>query len=111
MEILGIDVGGSGIKGAPVETETGVLLAPRYRLPTPENSKPKVVADIIGDWREEIITSLPGELRIYSTNIPALNRKVCLIQNRQYRLGIANSTMGYFYPPQLGIDKNYREFH
>jgi len=70
-----------------------------------------MVADIIGDWREEIITSLPGELRIYSTNIPALNRKVCLIQNRQYRLGIANSTMGYFYPPQLGIDKNYREFH
>jgi rhamnogalacturonan endolyase len=63
------------------------------------------VGDIAGDWREEIITSLPGELRIYSTNIPAQSRKVCLIQNRQYRLGVANSTMGYFYPPQLGLDK------
>lgn len=64
-----------------------------------------MVADIIGDWREEIITSLPGELRIYSTNIPADTRKVCLMQNRQYRLGAANSTMGYFYPPQLGLEK------
>jgi rhamnogalacturonan endolyase len=64
-----------------------------------------MVGDIIGDWREEIVTSLPGELRIYSTNIPAETRKVCLMQNRQYRLGMANSTMGYFYPPQLGLEK------
>jgi rhamnogalacturonan endolyase len=64
-----------------------------------------MVADLIGDWREEIVTSLPGELRIYSTNIPAVSRKVTLMQNRQYRLGTANSTMGYFYPPQLGINK------
>jgi rhamnogalacturonan endolyase len=64
-----------------------------------------MVGDIIGDWREEIVTSLPGELRIYSTNIPATDRKPCLMQNRQYRLGMANSTMGYFYPPQLGLEK------
>jgi rhamnogalacturonan endolyase len=64
-----------------------------------------MVADIIGDWREEIITSLPGELRIYSTNILSDKRKVCLMQNRQYRLGVANASMGYFYPPQLGILK------
>jgi len=64
-----------------------------------------MVADIIGDWREEIVTGLPGELRIYSTNIPATNRKVCLMQNRQYREGVADASMGYLYPPQLGIDK------
>jgi rhamnogalacturonan endolyase len=63
-----------------------------------------MIADIIGDWREEIVTSLPGELRIYSTNIPAGNRKVCLLQNRQYRSGVANTTSGYFYTPQLGIE-------
>jgi len=63
------------------------------------------VADILGDWREEIVTSLPGEVRIYSTNIPANNKKTCLMQNRQYRLGVATSTMGYFYPPQLGLEK------
>jgi rhamnogalacturonan endolyase len=64
-----------------------------------------MVADIIGDWREEIVTSLPGELRIYSTNIPASDRKVCLMQNRQYRMGVADASMAYFYPPQLGIEK------
>lgn len=64
-----------------------------------------MVADLFGDWREEIVTSLKGEMRIYSTNIPAVNRKVCLMQNRQYRMGVADATMGYFYPPQLGIEK------
>lgn len=63
------------------------------------------VGDIVGDWREEIITCLPGELRIYSTNIPADSRKVCLMQNRQYRLQAANASMGYFYPPQMSIEK------
>jgi len=60
------------------------------------------IADCLGDWREEIITSLPGEIRIYSTTIPASTRRVCLMQDRQYRLGVTAESMGYFYPPQLG---------
>lgn len=60
------------------------------------------IAVCLGDWREEIITSLPGEIRIYSTTIPVLSRRVCLMQDRQYRLGVAAESMGYFYPPQLG---------
>lgn len=44
MEVLGIDIGGSGIKGAPVDTKTGALLAPRYRLATPNPAKPHPVA-------------------------------------------------------------------
>jgi polyphosphate glucokinase len=43
MKVLGIDVGGSGIKGAPVDTKTGELLAPRFRIPTPKGAKPKPV--------------------------------------------------------------------
>lgn len=62
-----------------------------------------MVGDIIGDWREEIVTSLPGELRIYTTNIPASNRKVCLAQDHQYRMGMADASSGYYYPPQLGL--------
>jgi rhamnogalacturonan endolyase len=62
-----------------------------------------IVADIIGDWREEIVTSLPGELRIYSTNIPAMNRKVCLMQNHLYRMSVADATMGYYNSPQVGF--------
>jgi rhamnogalacturonan endolyase len=63
------------------------------------------IADCLGDWREEIITCLEGELRIYSTTIPAKSRKVTLMQDRQYRLGIAEQSMGYYYPPQLGGNK------
>ena len=60
------------------------------------------IADCLGDWREEIITSLPGEIRIYSTTIPTDNRRICLMQDRQYRLGVTAASMGYFYPPQIG---------
>ena len=47
MAIMGIDVGGSGIKGVPVNIETGELLGERYRLETPEGAKPDEVADTI----------------------------------------------------------------
>ncbi|HOW18903.1 MAG TPA: silent information regulator protein Sir2, partial [Phycisphaerae bacterium] len=59
------------------------------------------IADVLGDWREEIITSLPGELRIYTTTIPARTRRTCLMQDRLYRLDVTMASMGYFYPPQL----------
>ena len=36
MEILGLDIGGSGIKGAPVNIETGQLTAERFRIPNPK---------------------------------------------------------------------------
>jgi polyphosphate glucokinase len=47
MHILGIDVGGSGIKGAPVDTETGELLAERLRIKTPPNGEPEPVAIVV----------------------------------------------------------------
>jgi rhamnogalacturonan endolyase len=63
------------------------------------------IADCMGDWREELITSLEGEIRIYSTAIPTTIRRNCLMQDRQYRTSVAHQTMGYFYPPQLGINQ------
>jgi polyphosphate glucokinase len=45
--ILGIDIGGSGIKGAPVDIKTGKLLEERHRLVTPEPSTPAKVAKTI----------------------------------------------------------------
>ncbi len=47
-KILGVDVGGSGIKGAPVHTKKGKMIEPRHRIPTPDPAKPDVVAEIIG---------------------------------------------------------------
>ncbi|MBN1560609.1 silent information regulator protein Sir2 [candidate division KSB1 bacterium] len=54
-----------------------------------------VWADIIGDWREEIVTHTNGELRIYTTTIPAQDRRVCLMQDPLYRLDVALKAMGY----------------
>ncbi|HAX68774.1 MAG TPA: polyphosphate glucokinase, partial [Anaerolineae bacterium] len=45
MQALGIDIGGSGIKGAPVNIETGELLAERLRIKTPKGAEPKPVAE------------------------------------------------------------------
>jgi len=59
------------------------------------------IADIMGDWREEIVTSLNGEVRIYTTTIPSSSRRVCLMQDPLYRKYVAMVTMGYFYAPQL----------
>ena len=47
MQILGIDIGGSGIKGAPVDTKKGELSADRFRIPTPKPATPKAVAETI----------------------------------------------------------------
>lgn len=46
-EMLGIDIGGSGIKGAPVDVDSGELIEKRYRIPTPDPSTPQNVADVI----------------------------------------------------------------
>ncbi len=49
MNILGIDIGGSGIKGAPVNVETGELVGERFRIPTPQPAVPETVAEVIGE--------------------------------------------------------------
>ena len=45
--ILGIDFGGSGIKGAPVNTKSGKLLEPRHRIPTPNPATPEKVVEVV----------------------------------------------------------------
>jgi rhamnogalacturonan endolyase len=59
------------------------------------------IADVVGDWREEIIVSVPGELRVYTTTIPTPRRRPALMQDPLYRKDVALQTMGYFYPAQL----------
>ncbi|WP_394747057.1 polyphosphate--glucose phosphotransferase [Spongiimicrobium salis] len=47
MEVLGIDIGGSGMKGAIVDVETGKMLTKRFRVPTPPSRKPDEMAQVI----------------------------------------------------------------
>ncbi len=49
MEVLGIDVGGSGIKGALVNSITGEMLTKRFRIPTPPSRKPAEMAAVIAE--------------------------------------------------------------
>ena len=57
---------------------------------------------MFNSWFLENCNSMPGEIRIYSTTTSTDTRRTCLMQDRQYRLGVTASSMGYFYPPQLG---------
>jgi len=66
MEILGIDIGGSGIKGAPVETQTGDFTRDRKRVDTPEPAKPRPVAKAVAEivhhfeWDGPVGVTFPG---------------------------------------------------
>ena len=62
------------------------------------------VADVLGDWREEIIATVPGELRIYNTTIPARDRHVWLMQDPIYRNCVIRQTSGYYQCPTMSFD-------
>jgi polyphosphate glucokinase len=49
MAILGIDIGGSGVKGAPVDTVRGEFLAERYRVPTPQPADVTSVVEAVAE--------------------------------------------------------------
>lgn len=63
-----------------------------------------MIADLFGDWREEVVTALPGELRIYHTDIPAKDRKVTLMQDPIYRSYVLQRSQGY---PQAPVPSYY----
>ena len=69
MNVMGIDVGGSGIKGAIVDTKTGQLITERYRLDTPQPAHPDVVAETVKKvvdhigWKGPIGCGFPAVVR------------------------------------------------
>ncbi|MEV1173195.1 polyphosphate--glucose phosphotransferase [Nonomuraea sp. NPDC049784] len=69
MNVLGIDIGGSGIKGAPVDTEAGELVKERLRIPTPQPSKPHEVAEAVAaivkhfGWNGPVGVTFPGVVK------------------------------------------------
>ncbi|MFG6191389.1 polyphosphate--glucose phosphotransferase [Nonomuraea sp. JJY05] len=69
MNVLGIDIGGSGIKGAPVDIEAGELVQERLRIPTPQPSKPDEVAEAVAEivkhfgWNGPVGVTFPGVVK------------------------------------------------
>ena len=117
MQILGIDVGGSGIKGAPVDVETGQLLAERIRIKTPKNGEPEPIAEVVKQiaqsfsWNGPIGIGFPAPIKggvalmaanvsekWVGTNADALFSKVtgceCTMINDADAAGLAEMTFG-----------------
>jgi polyphosphate glucokinase len=69
MKILGIDIGGTGIKGAIVDTETGELLSDRHRVPTPKPATPESIANELKtflehfEWKGPVGISFPTVIK------------------------------------------------
>jgi len=69
MVVLGIDIGGSGIKGAPVDTAEGKLLEPRFRVVTPQPATVEDVVRCVGEvaqhfgWTDEIGCGFPSVVK------------------------------------------------
>jgi polyphosphate glucokinase len=64
--VLGIDIGGSGVKGAIVNTKKGEMLTERFRIPTPDPASPEAIALVIAEivmhykWEGPIGAGFPG---------------------------------------------------
>ena len=84
-------------------TESTDLLLKAERVVSNNGTKgnPCLSGDILGDWREEVIwpSEDQTELRIYSTTIPAVDRRATWMNDRQYRLAIAWQNVAYNQPP------------
>ncbi|MBQ9363520.1 MAG: rhamnogalacturonan lyase [Bacteroidaceae bacterium] len=67
-------------------------------------SNPCLAADILGDWREEVIvrTRNSSELRIYHTTLPTDRRFPCWMHDIPYRLSVATENVGYNQPREPG---------
>jgi polyphosphate glucokinase len=68
-QVLGIDIGGTGIKGAPVDVDRGTLAADRYRLLTPQPAVPAAVAEVVG----QVVAKFGGD-GIVGATFPAVIR-------------------------------------
>lgn len=98
MKILGIDIGGSGIKAAIVDTKTGELITERHRIATPKPATPDAVASVIKEmvdhfnWKKAVGCSFPTTIVngkcIHSGNLSEkwLNVKVDKLFKKECKL-------------------------
>jgi rhamnogalacturonan endolyase len=87
------------------EVETPLFTADGCSSNNGSKSTPALCADILGDWREEVMlrTTDNKELRIYTTPEPTDRRIVALCLDPQYRLSVAWQNVGYNQPPHPGF--------
>ncbi len=66
--------------------------------------RPLAIGDVFGDWREEVIIAVNGELRIYTTTIPATDRRISLLRDPIYRLDVCQQSQGYASLPAFKVN-------
>jgi len=71
---LGIDIGGSGIKGAPVDLVKGELIGERQKIATPTKSTPENIAAVVGEIADAFLDTLPPDAPIGIT-IPGIVKR------------------------------------
>ncbi len=98
MKVLGIDIGGSGIKAAIVDTATGELLSERHRIATPKPATPETIAKVVKEmvtyfnWHKAVGCSFPTTIVdgkcIHSGNLSEkwLNVKVDKLFKKECKL-------------------------
>ena len=93
-----------------------VIKFPGIKFNNGTKSNPCLSADILGDWREEVMVRTPDsdELRIFVSPIPTDYRINCLMEDIPYRLSTAAQNVGYNQPSEpgfyLGPDKSVNSF-
>ena len=82
-----------------------VFTLPGIMFNNGSKSNPCLSADILGDWREEVIARTPdsSELRIFVSPIPTDYRMNCLMEDIPYRLSTATQNVGYNQPSETGF--------
>jgi hypothetical protein len=96
---------GNHIDKYGLSSDTRLLTASGATSNNGTKSTPSLSADILGDWREEVIWRNTGntELRIYATTIPAANRLYTLLHDPTYRMAVAWQNVAYNQPPHTGF--------
>lgn len=67
--VLGIDIGGSGMKAAEVDTDTGEVVSDKFRIKTPKPATPEAMADVVRqltehfDWTGPVGVGFPGVIQ------------------------------------------------
>ena len=87
------------------KTVTDIVRFEDVRFNNGTKSNPSLCADILGDWREEVIarTLDSSELRIFVSTIPTDHRINCLMEDIPYRLSTAAQNVGYNQPSEPGF--------
>lgn len=98
--ILGIDIGGSGIKGAPVDLQAGSFADARLRIPTPAKSTPKAVAKVIAEIIEHFSDQIGDGPIGLTIPAPVRHGKIPFIANLDQKW--ANLQADEYFEDELG---------